>query len=162
MEGPSSSRSGNPRPPSRRLKILLVEDNEADVWLIKEAFRSLHPGHQLDVAEDGELAIARLESCALRDLPDLILLDINMPKVNGFEVLNFVRNEARLCVIPVIILSSSRDERDVLRAHQLGANSYLCKTIDDFSGLVHDFSRYWLNRAEIPIAGLSSPRLSGQ
>jgi two-component system, chemotaxis family, response regulator Rcp1 len=133
---------------TRRLKILLVEDNEADVWLFKEALNALGSPHDLEVARDGEEAIARLKQADKP--PDLILLDINMPKVDGFEVLSFVRSDARLCIIPVIILSSSRDDRDVRRAHELGANSYLCKTVDDFSDLVGDFNRYWLNRAEIP------------
>lgn len=133
----------------------MVEDNEADVWLFREAFRAFDPIPQLEIAEDGEEAISRLEASPLADLPDLILLDINMPKIGGFEVLQFVRNDARLCMTPVVILSSSRDERDVARAHQLGANSYLCKTTDDFSGLVGDFTRYWLGRAEFPVPGLA-------
>jgi len=143
------------RADSRRLKILLVEDNEADVWLFTEAFKSLNIGHDLEVALDGAEAIGRLESGDPSKLPDLILLDINMPKVDGFEVLSFIRADPRLCATPVIILSSSRDERDVRRAHELGANSYLCKTVDDFSDLVGDFNRYWLNRAELPNPGLT-------
>jgi CheY-like chemotaxis protein len=138
------------------MKILLVEDNEADVWLFKEAFRALNIDHELEIAPDGAEAIVRLEPGAFTRLPDVILLDINMPKVDGFQVLSFVRSHPQLCVIPVIILSSSRDERDVRRAHELGANSYLCKTTDDFTDLVGDFNRYWLARAEIPI-----PRFSG-
>jgi CheY-like chemotaxis protein len=138
------------RPPQRRLKILLVEDNAADAWLIQEAFTALEIQHDLEVVEDGAQAIERLSEDEGQSRPDLILLDLNMPKADGFQVLSFVRATARLCVIPVIILSSSRDERDVRRAHELGANSYLCKTTDDFSDLVGDFNRYWLVRAEIP------------
>jgi CheY-like chemotaxis protein len=138
------------RPPRRRLKILLVEDNASDVWLWKEAFTALEIPHDLEVAEDGAQAIGRLEEEGEHSPPDVILLDLNMPKVDGFQVLSFVRQTPRLCVIPVIILSSSRDARDVRRAHELGANSYLCKTTDDFSDLVGDFNRYWLVRAEIP------------
>jgi CheY-like chemotaxis protein len=137
-------------PPRRRLKILLVEDNAADVWLFKEAFAALEIQHDLEVVEDGEQAIGRLEQDETEESPDLILLDLNLPKVDGFKVLSFVRQTPRLCVIPVIVLSSSRDQRDIRRAHELGANSYLCKTTDDFSDLVGDFNRYWLARAEIP------------
>ena len=137
-------------PPRRRLKILLVEDNEADVWLFKEAFAALEIQHDLEVVEGGAEAIGRLEQHETEAPPDLILLDLNMPKVDGFEVLSFVRETPQLCVIPVIVLSSSRDQRDIRRAHELGANSYLCKTTDDFSDLVGDFNRYWLVRAEIP------------
>ncbi len=136
-------------PPKRRLKILLVEDNAADVWLFKEAFTALEIQHDLEVVEDGAQAIGRLSEDRA-DQPDLILLDLNMPKVDGFQVLSFVRETPRLCAIPVIILSSSRDEKDVRRAHELGANSYLCKTTDDFSDLVGDFNRFWLVRAELP------------
>lgn len=120
------------------------------MWLFKEAFKALASLHDLATAKDGAEAILRLQDHDATKLPDLVLLDINMPKVDGFEVLTYIRGDARLCMLPVIILSSSRDERDIRRAHELGANSYLCKTTDDFSDLVGDFSRYWLNRAELP------------
>jgi CheY-like chemotaxis protein len=152
MESPPSLhfRGLRSRPPKRRLKILLVEDNHSDVWLFKEAFSALEIQHDLEVVEDGAQAIVRLEQHETQAPPDLILLDLNMPKVDGFQVLTFVRQTPRLCVIPVIIISSSRDQRDIRRAHELGANSYLCKSTSDFSDLVGDFNRYWLARAEIP------------
>jgi CheY-like chemotaxis protein len=152
MESPSNLQFHNRRnrPPRRRLKILLVEDNEADVWLFKEAFLALEIAHDLEIAEDGAQAIERLEEVETFGSPDLILVDLNMPKVDGFQVLSFIRSTPRLCFIPVIILSSSRDERDIRRAHELGANSYVCKSTDDFSDLVGDFNRYWLVRAELP------------
>jgi len=136
-----------PRSDARRLKILLAEDNDVDVWLFREAFQALGLPHQLEIAPDGEQALARLRT---RPLPDLILLDLNMPKLDGFEVLSAIRADPKLCLIPVIILSSSRDPKDVRRAQQLGANSYLCKSTEDFSDLVGDFDRYWLRRAELP------------
>lgn len=129
------------------MKILLVEDNETDIWLFQEAFEALNIRHDLEIARDGERALARLRS---HPPPDLILLDINMPKLDGFEVLEAVRQHPMLCLIPVIMLSSSRDQRDVRRAHELGANSYLCKATQDFTDLVGDFDRYWLRRAELP------------
>jgi CheY-like chemotaxis protein len=129
------------------MKILLVEDNETDIWLFQEAFEALDIPHDLEIARDGEAALDRLKKGAP---PALILLDINMPKVDGFEVLAGVRQDPRLCLIPVIMLSSSRDQRDVRRAHELGANSYLCKSVQDFTDLVGDFDRYWLRRAELP------------
>jgi two-component system, chemotaxis family, response regulator Rcp1 len=132
------------------MKILLVEDSEADVWLFQEAFAALNVQHDLEIAHDGEHAIALLEDVEQFSPPDLILLDLNMPKIDGFQVLSFVRNERHLCTIPVIVLSSSRDQRDVRRAHELGANSFVCKSVDDFSDLVGDFNRYWLARAELP------------
>lgn len=138
------------QPARRRLKILLVEDNQADVWLFKEAFTALQIEHDLEIAEDGAQAIDLLENCVTLNRPDVILLDLNMPKVDGFQVLSFVRASPRLCSIPVIVLSTSRDQRDVRRAHELGANSYICKSVDDFVDLVGDFNRYWLARAELP------------
>ncbi|HLH38390.1 MAG TPA: response regulator [Bryobacteraceae bacterium] len=129
------------------MKILLVEDNETDIWLFQEAFQALSIAHDLEIARDGERALARLRD---NPKPDLILLDINMPKLDGFEVLTAIRDDPNLCVIPVIMLSSSRDQRDVRRAHALGANSYLCKATTDFADLVGDFDRYWLRRAELP------------
>lgn len=133
----------------RRVQILLVDDNDADVWLFREALDSLRIRHDLRVARDGEEALALLKQPAAA-LPEIILLDISMPKVDGFAVLTSVRADPRLRAIPVIMLSSSRDQRDVLRAHELGANSYLCKATNDFADLVGDFDRYWLRRAELP------------
>jgi len=129
------------------MKILLIEDNHMDVWMFREAFESLQIQHELEVVSDGEQALERL---AEDEPPDVILLDINMPKIDGFQVLTTVRKDPRLCLIPVIMLSSSRDQRDVKRAHELGANSYLCKSTQNFADLVGDFDRYWLRRAELP------------
>lgn len=131
------------------MKILLVEDNETDLWLFQEAFQALSIEHELEIARDGERALHRLQD---GEPPDLILLDINMPKLDGFEVLSAIRAHPKLCLLPVIMLSSSRDPRDVRRAHELGANSYLCKATQDFTDLVGDFDRYWLRRAELPRA----------
>ncbi|SRR5581483_1889687 len=137
------------RPSRRRLKILLAEDNEADVWMFCEAFDALHIDHDLEIVRNGEEALKRLMS--LEPLPEIILLDVNMPRLDGFAVLKAVRGDPRLRAIPVIMMSSSRAEADVRRAHELGANSYLYKTLSDFSDLVGDFDRYWLRRAELPI-----------
>ncbi len=133
------------------MKILLVEDSETDVWLFCEAFEALHLDHEVQVVRDGEAALDLLTDPDRSDaLPEIILLDINMPKIDGFAVLTTMRAHPKLRAIPVIMLSSSRDQEDVRRAHELGANSYLYKSISDFSDLVGDFDRYWLRRAEIP------------
>lgn len=129
------------------MKILLVEDNETDIWLFQAAFQALGSHHELEVVRDGERGMVRLREGRP---PDVILLDINMPKLDGFEVLSAIRQHPRLRLIPVIMLSSSRDQRDVRRAHELGANSYLCKATQDFTDLVGDFDRFWLRRAELP------------
>ena len=136
-------------PTRRRLKILLVEDNEADVWLFCEACDALGIEHDVQVLRDGEQALELLTSG--KNLPEIILLDINMPKLDGFDVLTAARALPQLRSIPIIMLSSSRDPKDVRRAHELGANSYIHKTMTDFSDVVGDFDRYWLKRCEIPI-----------
>lgn len=136
----------------RRVKILLIEDNETDVWLFREAFEALRLDHEIQVAGDGEAALEILMDPDRSDaLPEIILLDINIPKLDGFAVLTAMRADPNLRSIPVIMLSSSRDQRDVRRAHELGANSYLFKSVSDFSDLVGDFDRYWLRRAELPL-----------
>lgn len=129
------------------MKILLVEDNETDAWLFQEAFRALSVAHELEIARDGEHALHLLRG---GQPPHLILSDIHMPKMDGFALLSAIRGDPALALIPVIMLSSSIDPRDVRRAHQLGANSYLCKATRDFTDLVGDFERYWLRRAELP------------
>jgi CheY-like chemotaxis protein len=141
-----------PNPVRKRLKILLVEDNEADVWLFCEAFETLQIQHDIQVVRDGEAALNLLTGPNRTDAPpEIILLDINMPKIDGFAVLTTVRANPELRAIPIIILTSSRDQQDIRRAHELGANSYMYKSISDFSDLVGDFDRYWLRRAEIPL-----------
>ncbi len=135
----------------RRLKILLVEDNEADVWLFCEAFEALGIDHDLQVVRDGEAALDLLTGPnRTESLPEIILLDINMPKVDGFTVLTELRSDPKLRSIPIIMLSSSRAQSDVKKAHDLGANSFIHKSLSDFSDLVGDFDRYWLRRAELP------------
>jgi CheY-like chemotaxis protein len=83
-------------------------------------------------------------------LPALILLDLNLPKLDGFEVLRAIRADARLRAIPVVVVSSSSDGRQVRQAYELGANAYMVKPLNDFVDLVGDFERFWLQRAELP------------
>ena len=134
-----------------RLKILLVDDNRPDVRLFQESFRALRIPHELQVAYGGEDALNLLSASQSGDLPDIILLDLNMPRIDGFEVLSAIRQNPNLHTIPVIILSSSRDERDVNRAYDLGANCYLNKPMEEFVDLVGDFDRFWLKRARLPV-----------
>lgn len=134
------------------MKILLVDDNRPDVRLFQESFRALRIPHELEVAYSGEEALQTLSSSEhIARLPDLILLDINMPKIDGFEVLTAIRQNPNLRTIPVIILSSSCEERDVHRAYDLGANCYLCKPMEEFVDLVGDLNRFWLMRARLPV-----------
>ena len=133
------------------MKILLIDDSEADVYLFQEAFRGLQSIHELEIARDGEGALQHLHAAATRqDLPALILLDLNLPKLNGFEVLRAIRADSRLRLVPVIVVSSSSDVRQVRQAYELGANAYMVKPLADFVDLVGDFERFWLQRAELP------------
>ena len=137
-------------PPHQRLKILLAEDNDADVWLFRQAFQTLQIQHDIQVVRDGEAVLEVLTALEPAALPQIILLDINMPKMDGFAALDAIRANPKLRAIPVIMLSSSRDPQDVRRAHELGANSYIHKSISDFADLVGDFDRFWLRRALLP------------
>jgi CheY-like chemotaxis protein len=133
------------------MKILLVDDSDADVYLFQEAFRGLQSVHELEVARDGEQALQHLHAAAGPEyLPAMILMDLNLPKVDGFEVLRAIREDPKLRAIPVIVLSSSSDERQVYRAYEMGANAYVVKPMNDFVDLVGDFERFWLRRAELP------------
>jgi CheY-like chemotaxis protein len=135
----------------KRLKILLVDDSQADVYLFQEAFRAVQGVHELEVARDGEQALQVLHAAGGKEhLHALILLDLNLPKTDGFEVLRAIRADSKLCAIPVIVVSSSLDEGQVRQAYELGANAYIVKPLDDFVDLVGDFERFWLRRAELP------------
>jgi len=133
------------------MKILLIDDSEADVYLFQEAFRAVQSLNELDIACDGEQALQYLHAAAVNTiLPALIMLDLNLPKMDGFEILRTIRGDSKLRVIPVIVLSSSSEKRQVRRAYELGANAYVVKPMNDFVDLVGDLERFWLRRAELP------------
>jgi CheY-like chemotaxis protein len=132
------------------MKILLVDDSEADLYLFQEAFRAVQSVHELAIARDGQEVLQHLHAAGGKHLPDLVLLDLNLPKVDGFEVLRAIRADSKLRAIPVIVLSSSSDGRQVRQAYELGANAYVVKPMNDFVDLVGDFERFWLRRAELP------------
>jgi CheY-like chemotaxis protein len=133
-------------------RILLVEDSVDDVILMRRAFRKLGIQNPLDVAEDGEAAIALLERLVDQADPDaaakpgLILLDLKLPRVSGLEVLEWVRRQPAFRRCPVVVLTSSREAPDVSRAYDLGANSYLLKPVEfqAFVDLVRTLNLYWL------------------
>jgi CheY-like chemotaxis protein len=136
----------------------LVEDREDDITLIQRAFRQSYLNNPLHVVRDGEQAIAYLAGTgkfASRDefpLPDLILLDLKMPRMDGFDVLSWLRQQDDIGRIPVIVLTSSDNLRDVNRAYSLGANTFLVKPIDfqnyiNLGKLINDF---WIQTARIP------------
>jgi chemotaxis family two-component system response regulator Rcp1 len=136
-------------------KILLVEDNAGDVRLTQEAFRDAHQRIDLHVASDGMEAIAFLKREGIyvgAPRPDLILLDLNLPKLGGHEVLAYINNDDGLKMIPTVVLSCSDAEADIVKSYQLQANCYLTKPglLDAFETLVKSMSNFWLTRAELP------------
>ncbi|MGO8683591.1 MAG: response regulator [Thermoleophilia bacterium] len=141
--------------------ILLVEDNPDDVELTLRAFRSHHVANEVRVARDGVGALDYLfgeGSCAEQrpsELPALMLLDLKLPRVDGLEVLRRVRADERTRLLPVVILTSSSEEADIVRSYGLGANSYVRKPVDfnEFNETVKQLGIYWLAINEAPPAG---------
>jgi chemotaxis family two-component system response regulator Rcp1 len=137
----------------RRTKLLLVEDNFADAELTREAFKEVSAEVNVDVelyvVKDGEEALVFLKKIEdnPKTLPDLILLDINLPKVNGFEVLKFIKTDPFLMIIPVIILTSSQNEEDVKKSYHLYANAYIVKPVDfeEFIRTMKGICEFWFN-----------------
>jgi len=138
--------------------ILLVEDLEDDILLIRRAFSKTGLTNPLYVVRNGEEAIAYLmgetpfTNRSEYPLPDLILLDLKMPKVDGFETLTWIRQQPGVRNIPVIVLTSSEELRDVNRAYSLGANSFLVKRMDfeDSTQLFRTIHEFWIRASKRP------------
>jgi chemotaxis family two-component system response regulator Rcp1 len=137
------------------IEVLLVEDSPGDVRLTQEAFHDANRSVRLHVASDGMEAMAFLrhqggQSAAPR--PDLILLDLNLPKMDGREVLARIKEDASLKTIPTIILTTSEAEADIARSYQLQANCYLSKPVqlDQFETLVKSINDFWLTKVKLP------------
>ena len=135
--------------------ILLVEDNQADILLTREAFKESTVPHKMISVTDGVEAVSYLKRAgkyadAVR--PDIILLDINLPKKNGFEVLEEIKQDPELKHIPSIVLSTSASKYDIRRAYELHANCYLIKPIEleDFLRVIRSIEDFWFNVATIP------------
>jgi len=145
---------------TRQASILLVEDNTMDLELALDAFREVALANDIHVCRTGEEALDHLfgpgngEGRPAQPPPDLILLDLKLPGIDGFEVLRRVKGADGLRRIPVVILSSSKDEGDRIMGYDCGANSYLVKPIvfDDFIRVVRTIGDYWLTlNANAPI-----------
>ena len=136
--------------------ILLVEDNPDDVQLTKRALQKNNISNQLEVVHDGVEAMNHLLNAASGDnsspLPTVILLDLKLPKMDGLEVLKRIRADERLKRLPVVILTSSKEEQDILKSYDLGANSYIRKPVDfeQFNEAVRQLGLYWLLLNEPP------------
>ena len=134
---------------AKPIEILLVEDNPGDVRLTKEALKDARVGNNLHVTMDGVEALAFLRKQgkhASAPRPDLILLDLNLPKKNGREVLEEIKKEDALQHIPVVILTTSQAEQDVVESYRLRANAYVTKPVDldQFLKVVGSIEQFWL------------------
>ncbi|MEC8664918.1 MAG: response regulator [Pseudomonadota bacterium] len=140
---------------ARPVEILLVEDNPGDVLLTQEAFKRAKIRNNLVVAPDGEVALkilAKEEGYEDAKTPDLILLDLNLPKFNGKEVLEKVKSSDKLKRIPIVVLSSSKAEQDINQSYDLHANSYVTKPIDiqKLAAIVQSIESFWFSVVQLP------------
>jgi chemotaxis family two-component system response regulator Rcp1 len=138
------------------IEVLLVEDSPGDVRLTQEAFRDTNLAIHLHVASDGIEAMAFLRRQGVHSdapRPDLILLDLNLPKMDGREVLAHIKDDSSLKTIPTVILTTSEAEVDIVKSYQLQANCYLCKPVqlDAFQALVMRINEFWLVTARLPL-----------
>ncbi len=140
---------------SRAVEVLLVEDNPADVRLTQEALKDGHVLVNLTVASDGVEAIEILKREGLhtsKARPDLILLDLNLPRKNGREVLEEIKADDDLKRIPVIVMTTSKAEQDIYKAYNLNANCYVTKPVDldEFLNVVRSIEDFWLTVVTLP------------
>ena len=137
------------------IEVLLIEDSPGDVRLTKEAFRAANPSIHLHVASDGVEAMIFLRQEGVHmnsPRPDLILLDLNLPKMDGREVLARIKEDDLLKTIPTVILTTSDAEVDIAKSYQLQANCYLNKPVqlDAFESLVKSINDFWLTEVKLP------------
>jgi two-component system response regulator len=142
----------------KEVEILLVEDNENDIELTLHALRAENLGNQIHVARDGEEALEFLAAQAnyltagTGFLPKLILLDLKLPKIDGLEVLRQIKSNPTTQVIPVVVLTSSKQDEDLARSYRLGVNSYLQKPVnfEQFRKMIKELGLYWLVVNQLP------------
>ena len=137
------------------IEVLLVEDSPGDVRLTQKAFRDANKSIHLHVASDGVEAMAFLRREGIHaqaPRPELILLDLNLPKMDGREVLARIKEDANLKTIPTVILTTSEAEADIANGYQLQANCYLSKPVelDAFESLVKSINDFWLTKVKLP------------
>ena len=135
----------------KRFNVLLVDDCEEDIDLLKHALLESGMTIDLSVAANGEDALMKL-NVEERDYPDLILLDLNMPRINGHEVLKRIKHHDRLKKIPVIILTTSRSPDDILKCYNDYSNCYVCKPLDfdSYHSVVEKIREFWLELVVLP------------
>ena len=143
----------------KQIHVLYVEDNPSDAILMIEAFEECAFNHIIDHVSDGQQAIDYILNKApyeLKAKPDLVLLDINLPKKSGFDVLELIKSRDNSKSIPVLMLSSSQSERDILKSYGLNANSYIIKPMDieKILDTVKAIDLFWINCASLPPSAL--------
>ena len=137
---------------TKKIEILYIEDNPNDIELTLHAFKKNHLANDIHVARDGEEALDflfgkdRKGEGDLNNTPRVILLDLKLPKVDGLEVLRTLKSDSRTKMIPVVVLTSSREEKDIVESYRLGVNSYIVKPVDfeKFIEAVKTLGLYWL------------------
>jgi CheY-like chemotaxis protein len=140
---------------TKQVEILLVEDNEGDVGLVEEVFEDAKIRNVLHVAEDGEEAMEFLhkeKSYTDAPTPDIILLDLNLPQKDGREVLEEIKTDEKLKRIPVVVLTTSKAEEDIIKSYDLHANSYITKPVDfdQFIKVIRSIEDFWLEVVKLP------------
>ncbi|MBB5032894.1 response regulator [Prosthecobacter vanneervenii] len=138
--------------PNQIVEILLVEDSPEDLELTQRALRNANLGNHIHVARDGAEALdfifceGEYASRRIEDTPKLILLDLKLPKVDGLEVLERIKGDERTRLIPIVVLTSSKEQADVIKSYQLGVNSYIVKPVnfEGFTSAVQELGMYWL------------------
>jgi two-component system, chemotaxis family, response regulator Rcp1 len=140
---------------TKPVEILLVEDNEGDVGLVEEVFEDAKIRNILHIAEDGEEAMLFLNKekpFADAPTPDIILLDLNLPQKDGREVLEEIKTDKKLKRIPVVVLTTSKAEEDIVRSYDLHANSYITKPVDfdQFIRVIKSIEDFWLEVVKLP------------
>lgn len=136
-------------------EILLIEDNPGDVLLTMEAFKECEQSHNINSVKDGVDAIKylrKLDVFSEAVTPDLILLDLNLPRKDGKEVLEEIKNDAELANIPVIMLTTSKNELDIEKCYGLHANCYIPKPVelDNFMQIIKSLENYWIQTVKLP------------
>lgn len=134
------------------VEILLVEDNPYDAELALRALKKNNLSNHVELVNDGEQALdfifarGKYSARDVHERPKLILLDLKLPKINGLEVLKVIKNEEETKIIPVVVLTSSKEERDIVDSYRLGVNSYIVKPVDfeKFVDAVRELGFYWL------------------
>lgn len=143
---------------TNQFTVLHVEDDPNDVLLLQRAFKKINPQVQIRAVSDGDKAVAYLsggegyEEASANPAPNLVLLDLKMPRKSGLEVLAWIRSEGDLRRVPVLIFTSSKHDQDINRAYELGANSYLVKPVgfDALMEMVRTINHYWGSLNQMP------------